>query len=239
MSLLKDIWYVTVLGRKSQWLGNPFAITAKLFLLGLCIQFCFSVVQTVLIHLELVPHVLHPTLSSIVKFREEPSIIAIIFVATVFTHPLIEELSFRMCLSKKSRSISFGLGFLVSFFIVLFFDLGWGNDLMMREISFLCAFFSISIILGLVIDTFFKKWVSIFLRKSVFSLMILCSAVLFAIAHFEVSGVNSLLSAFNVLPYFFSAYIFSYLKLIAGFKFSFCLHSLINSFFFLATYIFG
>jgi membrane protease YdiL (CAAX protease family) len=148
-----------------------------------------------------------------------------ILCTSVIIHPFVEELSFRLWLTKNKNRFFLGIAFCIVFFTLIITDF---NRLVpiSPEISFDLYFFSLGFALAYILVKIFPKNMKL---PSIYILIII-SSILFALLHLNVVGKQITLLGYSIIlfPYFISGYFYGYINYRIGFKYAFFAHGLHN-----------
>lgn len=220
--MLKDI----ILLKQNNLNKKKIIISVLLLILGS--KLFFSILKVTLgnvIHFNLKEHPIN------ISIREDDYLLNIIFVfinAVILT-PVIEELSFRYGVSYNVRKIIWGLSFLISFLILIFFELYKELSFFSENLSFYVLMLPSTFIVSGILFRF-SEFIGIVLKKTPIFIFVLFSSFLFALVHLNVIGKQESIFAYGflLLPYFVSGYLYSYVRINIGIKYGILLHALNN-----------
>jgi membrane protease YdiL (CAAX protease family) len=203
---------------------NKLKISTKIYGLGLLVLAIFTIFKMIAANYDLYANYSHPASESL-KSADSILMIFYILLISVFIHPLLEELSFRLWLSKNRYRFLLGLGFCLIFFTLIFTDF---NRLLpiSPELSFNLSFVLLGVTLGyLLIKIVPKK-----LELPRMFILIIISSILFALLHLNVIGKQNNLLGYLIilLPYFIKGYFYGYITFRIGFRYAFFAHALHN-----------
>lgn len=166
----------------------------------------------------------HPTNVDLVQTNSYLGVLSILFFS-VLIHPFVEELSFRLWITKSKKKFFFGIAMSLTFFILIFSKI-YNYIPLPEELSFHILFIFISLTVGFILLRIFKEKA---FNPSVLILIII-SSTLFSLVHVNVIGnQNNIIGYLIILfPYFISGYLYSFLNYRLGFGYSFLAHALHN-----------
>lgn len=233
--LIIDVFNVTVQCKPPTNTSNKVITFLKLFFLGLLVHLIFTILKAVFIKFDLLAVYNHPTSTFLQEHVNDQQKVLYAFFLTVVIHPLIEELSFRLLLDTNRLKISMGVGFMISFVILLVTKIHVTLSLINSELSFVILFTLIGLLIGLTISKL-KLFIKISSDRWGLSYVTFTSAVVFSLVHFNVVGFENYLSIVKIIPFFFVGYLLAYIKLRYGFWLAWFFHSFNNLFFFLSNF---
>lgn len=214
---------------------NKLKLSFQLFFVGLWLTLITSIIKAILIQFDFITNSRHPTTEFIDSTNEIWKLL-VVFLLSVFLHPFMEELSFRLWVTKNKKEFSFGVSYGLIFIIAILFDL---QDLIPinKEVSFDLIFFLLGTSIGILIfKALLKINLNINLRITVF-----LSSFLFAVIHLNVAP-NDMWGLANylifLLPLFIKGLIFSYARITMGLQYSILIHVLNNLLIYLINIIF-
>lgn len=166
----------------------------------------------------------HPAGESL-KNADSTLFLLFVLLSTVIIHPFVEELSFRLWLSKNRNRFFLGLGFCLIFFTLIFTEFNRVIPVS-PELSFHLSFFLLGLALAYLLIKIFAENIEL----PPINLLIIISSILFSLLHLNVVGTQDNLIGYAIilLPYFISGYFHGYINYRIGFRYSFLVHALHN-----------
>jgi len=219
-------------GESQTYSGNKLRFVLKIFGYGLLIHLLFTIINVLLSKYGLIEFKTHPT-TDLIQATNSPLKLLVIGFLSVFLHPLMEELSFRLMLKPKGYNSVIGIGCCIAFLILQFSQV-YQLLPINQEVAFDLLFVVITGATAIMLIYYKsgKERVNSIIEKNK-ALFILIANVLFGLIHiYVVSEPNySILYIVLLLPYVLVGYLKTYALLKLGFVYAVLCHSLNNLFF--------
>lgn len=202
------------------------SIRISLFVVFICLLFPI-IVYPIKLYLSSIDYYLffeHPTSKLVEQYSNSNKLIYIVLIS-VLIRPLAEEISFRYWVSESFNKRTLGLSFLFVFINLIILenqDLIHLNEIHFNLVLYISSFFLVILILFI---SPVKRQLNLKIKH-----LAITSAILFGIVHLNVISQQPTIVGYavSVLPYVISGYLYSYLRVYAGFKYCLMAHSINN-----------
>jgi hypothetical protein len=201
----------------------------KAFFLTLSASFILTIPIVILADLKLIIEVERPVQIILSRDYSLNTVLVLTSLAGVI-HPIIEELAFRYSLVfSKENEIAIGVSFIISAALAYFYDffahikvdLGWYSF----SVQFILFTITLIPVIKRLLNIANLTTISHFVKSNT-KLLTFIFSTLFALAHIETTHTTDyyILYLIIFLPFFFSGYIFSFIRCWLGLKYSILLH---------------